>query len=264
MSDSLSEVLSQHPWQHVRPAAVNRPRWQGRCSNLGRVLSIGLVGVTAAALASSAISGNPAGEYWINGSAKAVGAFEVTYEIESNLPAGAILSATLMLQRQDPKGTYVGTTFQRVPWNGIRASGRIDAGGKPPPLSVPLPTGDYWVQLAFYPRWPENVQIATRLQIAEPIKRQIAVKLVGSGVPEETARAANAGRRWVMENVRPSDPWDMESWKRRFGNIEKLSYRGWKNPAIVAAYWVQSIDVTVQVNTLTGKIINWPLGRNES
>lgn len=110
---------------------------------------------------------------------EAIDDFKVSVEIETNITEPVELSVSMELQGRDPKARYIGTQFQRVPVKNGRGSVIVDASGGGY-LGMKLPSGGYWVDVAFYTEWKANEKVAKKLGIKESVEVRRPVRL-GSG-----------------------------------------------------------------------------------
>lgn len=83
------------------------------------------------------------------------------------------------------------------------------------------------------------------------------------GESVEDVKRHNEGRRWVMLNVYMGQEWDPAFWMLKFGEWKQLEVDR-HNPAIIKAYYFESIDMTLIVNVLKGEIVTWRDGEAHS
>lgn len=79
---------------------------------------------------------------------------------------------------------------------------------------------------------------------------------IPSGESVEDMKKRDEGRRWVMSNFYMGQKWDPTFWIAKFGKWKQLEVDRY-NPAIMKAYYFESIDMTLIVNVLKGEINTW-------
>jgi hypothetical protein len=217
--------------------------------------------VFVAALAASMFAVAPAhAGYHVNVDAEITGPNSVKVDIESNIPSTVFLAVSLSLKGLRPDDTFIGTSFEKVKLTNGKASTVIDATKGVSPSGSQLPRGEYYVEVAFYPRWKENKSIAKTHAIHEAIEGKALITLSGSGEGAAHAQARAEGQKWVMLNVHMGQRWDPAMWREKFGAWEQVELRGRGNPNIIKMYYFRSIDVTLMVNTLKKEIVTWRKG----
>lgn len=200
------------------------------------------------------------GEYWIKVKATPTGPYTVDVEIETNIPGEIVLSANLVVKGQKPDDTLIGTDFIRVPVSGGKAKATIDGAKRTFPYKSKLPAGDYDVEVNFYPRWSKNKAVARAAKISDAIEGRDSIVLSASGQSSSSAKAAAEGKRWVMENFYMGYPWNPAFWSDRFGELQRVEYRGSGNSRVLKMYYVKSIDMTLLINDLKKEIVTYRMG----
>ncbi|WP_339096186.1 hypothetical protein WDJ50_02535 [Deinococcus sp. VB142] len=215
-----------------------------------------------AASASSADSGSqkPTEAPEINVQAEATGPFEVKFDVNTNLPDGAVLAVSLGLADQQPDDIAIGTSFERFTVSGGKVSGMIDGTKRVMPMNSTLPAGKYDVEVSFHPLWEENRALAQQLGIGDSVTGTTQVELAASGENAQVAQTREQNQKWVMMNVNMGDPWDAADFVSRFGAYEELSLES-GNPDILKMYYFPELDMTFMVNVLKGQIEVWRMGQ---
>lgn len=181
--------------------------------------------------------------------------------ITTNIPgeievvADLALVADLVLASQAPDGVdvwVIGTHSRHVSVCDGEGTAILDGSE--------LPTGEYAVEVALYPWWGLKDDVSRSCGINQDLGYSIdataTVTLTGSGESVEDVRRRNEGRRWVMSNFRMGQKWDPAFWRAKFGEWKQLEVDRY-NPAIIKAYYFESIDMTLIVNVLKGEIDTW-------
>jgi hypothetical protein len=217
--------------------------------------------VLVAALAASIFAVVPAhASYHIDVAAETAGPNSVKVDIESNIPGTVFLAVSLSLKGLRPDDTFIGTSFEKVKLTNGKASTVIDATKGVSPSGSQLPRGEYYVEVAFYPRWKENRSTAKAHAIHEEYEGKALITLSGSGEGATTAQSRAEGQKWVMLNVHMGQRWDPALWQEKFGSWEQVELRGGGNPNIIKMYYFKSIDITLMVNALKKEIVTWRKG----
>lgn len=200
------------------------------------------------------------GKYWIKVIPHVTGSFKVEADIQTNIPDAVTLSLSLGLSGQRPNDIFIGTEYIKVPIANGRGSAMIDGTMGVFPRESQLPAGNYNVEASFYPYWPENAAIASKLGITKPIVGKALVELHASGTSVDVAIMKADGRKWVMQNVTSGMEWDPHFWKSKFGAYQELKYNGRGNPRILKMYYFTTIDMTLMVNSLKKEIETYRMG----
>ena len=201
-----------------------------------------------------------ASEYWVKVEAEATGPYTVDATINSNIPGDIALAVDLSLKGLQPDEVAIGTGFTSVPFSGQPVTVVIDGEKKVTPINSKLPSGDYDVNVSFYPRWTENRATAESLNIEDTVEASTTVTLTASGEDSTKAIAKQEGQRWVMMNIGGDHPWDRSALVNRYGEPEYIEHTS-LNPRIMKNYYFKSIDMTFIVNIDKGRILTWRLGR---
>ena len=171
--------------------------------------------------------------------------------ITTNIPGSIEVMADLSLAGQAPSDVWIGTNKRVSVCDG---EGTVILDGSE------LPTGEYAVEVALYPWWGLKDDVSRSCGINQDLGYSIdataTVTLTGSGESVEDVRRRNEGRRWVMSNFRMGQKWDPAFWRAKFGEFKQLEVDRY-NPAIIKAYYFESIDMTLIVNVLKGEIDTW-------
>jgi hypothetical protein len=199
-------------------------------------------------------------KYWINVNATPTGPYTVDVEIDTNIPGEIFLSVNLSLKGQKPQDTFIGTEFISVPVSKGKAKATIDGSARAMPFGSKLPAGNYDVEASFYPRWPKNKTAAKAANINDTIEGMGSVVLSASGESSSAAQEKERGQRWVMENFYMNYPWKPEFWRKKFGELQQVEYRGSGNPKILKMYYIKSIDMTLLVNDLKKEAVTFRMG----
>ena len=192
--------------------------------------------------------------------ATSTGRYTVDVEIKTNIPGSIVLAVSLALRGQKPQDTFIGTDFIRVPVMDGKAKVTIDGRKRAIPYGSKLPAGDYNVEVSFYPRWPQNEVAAREANINDTIGGRDTIVLSASGRSSSSAKAAADGQRWVMEHFYTNYPWKPEFWRKKFGQMKQVEYRGSGNRRILKMYYIKSINITLLVNDLKKEIITYRMG----
>ena len=180
-----------------------------------------------------------------------IGPSEVEVEIRSNIPGTIEVMLGLGLAGQDPDDVFIGTS-KRI---------RIKNGRATVTVSKPdLPSGEYEVEVSFYPRWGPQDSVAKAAGANSEIHALQTVTLKGTGESPEAVQQRENDQRWVMENVYGGTRWDRSHWVGRFGEPRQLTITR-LNPKIIKAYYFESLDMTIFVNELKDEVSHWRMGR---
>ena len=174
--------------------------------------------------------------------------------ITTNIPGSIEVMADLSLAGQAPSDVWIGTN-KRVSVRDGEGIVILD-GSK-------LPTGEYDVEVSFYPRWGFKDNASRQSGVDQKIHVTTSVTLTGTGESAEAVEKRNEGRRWVKSNVFVGTKWDPTFWLAEFGEFKQLEVDRY-NPAIIKAYYFESIDMTLIVNVLKGEINTWRDGEAHS
>ena len=193
----------------------------------------------------------PVGDYAVTIENIVLEGKRVRVEYGTNIPGTVKIMGSLNLANQKDDDVYVGTS-QRATLQ--------DGGGSVVLDTSKLPTGDYEVEAAFYPRWGLADDTAKATGLDRELVATKPLSITGSGVFAKDDIALKEGQKWVMMNIVTDTPWKPSEWKRRFGKSEPVSVEG-LNPAIIKAWYFPAIDLTVFVNEPKGQVTFWRLGR---
>ena len=201
-----------------------------------------------------------ADKYWIKVKPTITGPFAVNVDIQTNIQAPVTLAVSLALTGQKPDDTFIGTDFKRVTIVDGRATAAIDGTKNVYPHGSQLPSGNYDVEVSYYPNWPENREAAAKLEIKDKIEAKSVIKLTASETTAKSAMKKADGQKWVMTNFYAGMPWDQKAWKAKFGLWQEVEYRGEMDTKILKMYYFKSIDMTFIINILQQKIISYRMG----
>lgn len=178
-------------------------------------------------------------------------------QIETNMPLPIEVMVSVSLHGQRDDDSYIGND-QRL---------RITA--SPQSFSIPtttsrggLPSGQYDVEVAFYPRWGGQNGPPEARAISREIRATRRITLRGTGGSARDAVARTEAQRWLMESTASGDRWNPAEFERRMGPSEQL--RVTNRTDIIVAYYFPRADATVFVNTLRNELVTWRLGRHTS
>lgn len=208
----------------------------------------------------SIASSAAAAPYWIKVNAQATGRYTVQVSATTNLPDGAVLSASLGLADQKPNDVFIGTDFQKITVKGGKASILIDGTKRVFPLNSTLPAGLYDVEVDFQPLWPENRALAGRLKVTETLAGLGQVRLGASGANAAVVQKKAEQQKWVMLNVNSGDKWNPAFFTKKFGQYKELPLSN-GNPRILKMYYFPALDMTFMVNVYKGEIVVWRSGK---
>jgi hypothetical protein len=123
-----------------------------------------------------------------------------------------------------------------------------------------LPSGNYDVEVSFYPRWGAEKSPSTTKAIKEKVIGLKEFSLKGSGANAATVAAREKSQLWVMENTAIGDPFNLETFEKKLGR-SKASVVTNRNGIIVAHYF-EDADITLFENTLKHTLVTWRLGKH--
>ena len=196
-------------------------------------------------------TGTLATEFKIDVVPTVIGPSEVEVEIRSNIPGTIDVMLGLGLAGQDPDDVFIGTS-KRI---------RIQNGRAIVTVSKPgLPSGNYEVEVSFYPRWGPQDSIAKAVGANSEIHALETVALTGTAESPKAASQRENEQRWVMQNVYGGTRWNRSYWVGRFGEPRQLTITR-LNPRIIKAYYFKSLDMSIFVNELKGEVSHWRMGR---
>ena len=183
--------------------------------------------------------------------ASALDATQVRFVVTTNLPTPVEVMAGVALVGQKPYDIFIGYT-EKVSLDGPRTEFVLDTSV----ASKPLPSGEYNVEVNFYPRWGADkgnpaAKAAPRLDATDRIS------LGGSGEKRADAERRNELQRWVMSNIAMNVPWNRANFESRLG-------RSSKGPSTLShlhdAYYFPDADMTLLVNRLKNEVTLWRVG----
>ena len=188
------------------------------------------------------------------------GDYTVDVVIETNIPLDFETGVSLSLIGLADAETAIGTGMKRIKVIGGQAATTIDVrqhwSG-----SDGFPTGEYELYAKFYPLWTENREIAEMLDIGkDSIGDGTVISMVGNGILAEEIRKQNKAQRWAMDNITIGDVFGAE----HHSNLPDLALisRVKKNASVDFLHHYSPLaDITVIVNSFTGKVVTWRMGR---
>lgn len=120
----------------------------------------------------------------------------------------------------------------------------------------PLPSGEYEVEVNFYPRWgADNNEKAKNVP---ELRSSQNLTLLGSGQTEQSVKVKNDRQRWVMSSLDMNTPWDEARFVTKLGPYEKYQS---DMSHLHDAYYFPESDITLLVNRLKVEVTVWRLGR---
>jgi len=128
--------------------------------------------------------------------------------------------------------------------------------------SKSLPSGNYIVEVNFYPRWGAEKSPASTKAIKKNVSATLPIKISGSGKSSSAVAKQNENQRWVMENTAIGDSFVLASFQRKLGRSESTVVSN-RNGIIVAHYFPES-DITLFENTLKHTLVTWRLGKQNT
>lgn len=177
---------------------------------------------------------------------------ELLLELATNIPGTIEIMAGISLSNQAPDDVWIGKN-QRV---------RLANGTGKVTFDVSdLPSGQYEVEAAFYPRWGFQDEVSKLSGVDENIEYKHPVSLKGSGEPAEVVAQRNEDQKWVMENIIVGSEWEPEFWKSRFGQWKEFPVTT-RNPDVISNYYFEFLDMTIIVNTLKDEVVTWRMGKD--
>ena len=176
----------------------------------------------------------------------------VQLNVKTNIPGVIELMAGVSLAHQAPDDVFIGTSERISVRNGL-AQTILDVSD--------LPSGEYEVEAAFYPRWGFQDERSRATGISIKIESKHLLFLDGSGESVESVSRRNDGQKWVMENVSMGMDWDSSYWINKFDVWEEFPVTT-MNPDIIKNYYFESIDMTLVINTLKNEIVTWRIGHD--
>lgn len=198
------------------------------------------------------------GKYWLKLSYKVVQPYTVVGEVKTNIPDPILVAVDLDLKGLRGSDISIGTDMQKV--KVVNGVGKFTINGETEatPIGSILPRGKYWLQAAFHsnPNWKENHPVGTRLGIKGTLETKVGLKLKASGKSVASVKKKLKGRYWVMSNVSTGMKWKPGLWRRKFGAWKSLPLAN-GNPRILKMYYFKSIDMTLMVNVLKGRVITF-------
>lgn len=200
------------------------------------------------------------GEYKINVKATPIDQYKVNVDIQTNIPGATVLAVSLALKGQKPLDTFIGTDFIKAPVVAGNAKVTIDGSERVFPYGTKLPAGDYDVEVSFNPNWTENKVAANVAKITDRIEGKYSITLSASGQSSNSAKATLDSQKWLTENFYMNYPWKPEFWRKKFGELKQVEYRGSGNSRILKMYYIKSIDRTLLINNLKKEIITYRTG----
>lgn len=190
-------------------------------------------------------------DYSIDIEPRVVGSSDVEVQVSTNIPGTIEAMLSLGLAGQKPDDVFIGIS-ERITIRNGRASETIGERS--------LPSGQYEVEVSFYPRWGFKDDEARKTGISSTIRVQRTIELLGTGEAAHIAQSRQNGQRWVMGNVYGGTPWNRAYWIKRFGEPDEIAVTR-LNPNIIKAYYFPSLDMTIFVNELRGQVSHWRTSR---
>lgn len=123
-----------------------------------------------------------------------------------------------------------------------------------------LPSGDYVVEVSFYPRWGAEKSPASTKTITKTVSATLPIKISGSGKSSSAVAKQNESQRWVMENTASGDNFVLAQFQKKLGRSETTVVTN-RNGNIVAHYFPES-DITLFENKLERTLVTWRLGKH--
>ena len=198
--------------------------------------------------------------YFIKVKAIPTGKYTVDVEIETDIPGKFVLAVDLTIENQKPEDICIGTQFIKVPVSEGKAMATVDCTKGTLPPDSKLPAGNYDVRATFYHRWKENRVVAKKANIQGKIEGKTTVELTASGSSSENVQIKENGQRWIMENLYSGYPWKIDFWKKKFGKVKQVEFKGEGNKDIIKMYYVESVDMTLMVNAFKKEVITFRIG----
>ena len=182
--------------------------------------------------------------------AKVTGASKLEVTIHTDIPLPVEMMASVTLKGLAPGDLYVGAQ-RRV---------RVDRTGQTIALdgtNEKLPTGEYEVEVSFYPLWGAKKGNPKASQIPAPIVGTASVRLRGTGESADAASAKKKAQLWVMENLWTGVKWNEQEVAQKLGAAEQIG----KATRFRRIYYYPRSDITLIVNPYKGEITTWRIGR---
>lgn len=180
----------------------------------------------------------------------------VRLSISTNIPGEIDVMTSISLANQKDDDIWIGDDDRVRIKNG---KAEVILGDK-----RKLPSGEYFAEVNFYPRWGFQDNISRKTNIQKEISTQVPISLKhGNKIAESVLKKENS-QKWVMENIISGTSWDPNFWNNKFGKYEEIGVSDRYNPRIIKAYYFKSIDMTLIVNEYKQEIVVWRVGKQNN
>jgi hypothetical protein len=195
-------------------------------------------------------------EYYLDLSAKPISAWEVEFDIKTNIPLPAELWVSVSLKNQKSDDIYKG--FREVVT--LRDTNQViilDTKKS----EILLPKGNYIAAVDFWPRWAERRGNKRVSKIKDNLHSEFEILLKGSGQSVDDIKKQDEMQMWVMENVWCGTTWDKNIFIGKLGKYIDLTVTN-KDPQNVKVYYFPIADMTIFVEVYKGTVATWRMGKD--
>jgi hypothetical protein len=195
-------------------------------------------------------------EYYLDLSAKPKSAWEIEFDIKTNIPLPAELWTSVSLKNQKSDDIYKG--FREVVT--LRDTNQViilDTKKS----EILLPKGNYIASVEFWPRWAEKRGNNRVSKIKDNLHSEVEILLKGSGQSVDDIKKQDEMQMWVMENVWAGSLWDKSIFIGKLGNYTDLTITN-KDSRNIKVYYFPIADMTIFVEVNKGTVATWRKGKD--
>jgi hypothetical protein len=192
-------------------------------------------------------------EYRFDLTATSIEPNHVQFHVKTNIPLPIEVMAGYELSGLKPTDSFIGYTKKIVlsqnPSTFVLDSEKDE-----------LPTGDYIAQVTFYPLWGANIGSDEAKAIKKKIQSSTPFKFIGVDRDAKIMLEDRNKLLWFADNISSSSPWNAEQFIENLGNYEELTVSN-RNPAIIKAFYFESVRKTIFIYANSNKIAKWTDGK---